>query len=180
MGGSPGPPLAQLAETSRPVGSVTTTPSAVSVLAMARPPAPVDSSSVTVLTVRSPASSIPSFASVSAAKVIAATPPFMSHAPRPCTCPSATTPAKGGCRQPSSGSGETTSTWPLRMSPRPTPAPGKRAASCGRPSNVNPAGTIGWPAIAAGLRVEADQRLEEPDELSLTAGDLRAHPLLEV
>ena len=54
-----------------------------SVRAIASPPAPVDSSSLTVFTIRSPASWMPSRASVSAANTIEATPPFMSHAPRP-------------------------------------------------------------------------------------------------
>ena len=49
----------------------------------AMPPAPVDSSSVIVFTSRSPASRTPRRASISAASTIAATPPFMSHAPRP-------------------------------------------------------------------------------------------------
>ena len=53
------------------------------VRAVTSPPAPVDSSSVTVLTTRSPASPRLVSASDSAAITMAATPPFMSHAPRP-------------------------------------------------------------------------------------------------
>ena len=55
--------------------------------AQARPPTPLDSSSVFVHTIRSPASP-PAAATASAATTIAAIPPFMSHAPRPTTRPS--------------------------------------------------------------------------------------------
>ena len=73
----------QATHTTRPLGSGTIAASACSVRAAKRPPAPVDSSSVTVLTMRSPASGTPSSASVQAAMTMLATPPFMSHAPRP-------------------------------------------------------------------------------------------------
>ncbi len=69
--------------TTRPLGSGTIAASASSRRAAKRPPAPVDSSSVTVLTIRSPASGTPSSASVQAATTMLATPPFMSQAPRP-------------------------------------------------------------------------------------------------
>ena len=68
----------------RPVGSGMMPPSARSPdAATASEPAPVDSSSVTVLTIRSPASGMESARSTSVASSILATPPFMSHAPRP-------------------------------------------------------------------------------------------------
>jgi hypothetical protein len=71
-------------QTSNPDGSVTMPASARTPWATAAsPPAPVDSSSVTVQTSKSPASRTPSAASTSAANVIAAMPPFMSHEPRP-------------------------------------------------------------------------------------------------
>ena len=57
--------------------------------AQARPPTPLDSSSVFVHTIRSPARP-PAAATASAATTIAAIPPFMSHAPRPTTRPSRT------------------------------------------------------------------------------------------
>ena len=39
----------------------------------------------------------------------------------------------------------TTSTWPFRSSERPPPAPGNRAASCGRPAKpIPPDGVSGW------------------------------------
>ena len=68
----------------RLVGSGMMPPSALMPRATeASEPAAVDSSSVTVLTTRSPASGTSSSRRVSVAKTIAATPPFMSHAPRP-------------------------------------------------------------------------------------------------
>ena len=74
----------QATHTARPLGSGTI--ARVRLQQCARrtsPPAPVDSSSVTVLTIRSPASGTPSSASVQAATTMHATPPFMSQAPRP-------------------------------------------------------------------------------------------------
>jgi hypothetical protein len=71
----------------RLLGSGTIAASALSSRAAASPPAPVDSSSVTVLTRRSPASGVSSSARTSAAITMHATPPFMSHAPRPQTAP---------------------------------------------------------------------------------------------
>ena len=73
----------QATQTSKDVGSVTMPASARTPWATAAiPPAPEDSSSVTVQTSSSPASrSRPP--STSAASTIAATPPFMSQAPRP-------------------------------------------------------------------------------------------------
>ena len=49
-----------------------------------------------------------------AAATAAAMPPFMSQAPRPCTIPSATVPAKGGKRQAAASPGGTTSVWPAK------------------------------------------------------------------
>ena len=70
--------------TSNAVGSVTMPASALTPwLTAARPPAPDVSSSVTVFTIRSPRRRTPASASAIAANVIAATPPFMSQAPRP-------------------------------------------------------------------------------------------------
>ena len=74
----------QATQTTRPLGSGHDRRVGLrAVRAAKRPPAPVDSSSVTVLTIRSPASGTPSSASVQAATTMLATPPFMSHAPRP-------------------------------------------------------------------------------------------------
>ena len=73
----------QATQTTRPLGSGTIAASACSVRAAKSPPAPVDSSSVTVLTIRSPASGTPSSARAQAAMTMLATPPFMSHAPAP-------------------------------------------------------------------------------------------------
>ena len=87
----------QAIQTSKPLGSGTIAPSARSACAIASPPAPVDSSSVTVFTIRSPCSGTPSDASTSAASTMQATPPFMSQVPRPCTAPSATTASNGSC-----------------------------------------------------------------------------------
>jgi hypothetical protein len=71
-------------QTRKSVGSVTIPASARRPRATrAEPPAPEDSSSVLVATVRSPASRTPSSDRTSAANAIAATPPFMSQAPRP-------------------------------------------------------------------------------------------------
>ncbi len=70
--------------TSNAVGSVTMPASARTPWrTAAMPPAPEDSSSVTVQTTTSPASRTPRPASTSAAKTMQPTPPFMSHAPRP-------------------------------------------------------------------------------------------------
>ena len=131
----------QATQTTRPLGSGTIAASACSVRAANSPPAPVDSSSVTVLTIRSPASVTPSSASVHAASTMHATPPFMSHAPRPYSRPSRSTAVNGsGCVQSARGSTSTTSTWPLSSSVLPPPLPRKRATSCGRPVNVEPVG----------------------------------------
>ena len=70
-------------QTASSVGSGTMAASACSRRAENRPPAPVASSSVTVLTIRSPVSGTPRSASVQAATTMLATPPFMSHVPRP-------------------------------------------------------------------------------------------------
>ena len=71
-------------QTSNAVGSVTMPASARTPWrTAAMPPAPEDSSSVTVQTTTSPASRTPRLASTSAAKTMHPTPPFMSHAPRP-------------------------------------------------------------------------------------------------
>ena len=105
--------------------------------AQASPPTPLDSSSVLVHTTRSPRRP-PAAASASAAITIAAMPPFMSHAPRPVICPSATCGSNGSCAQPSSSRAGTTSMWPLSSSERPPPQPRSRAASCGRPAKPMP------------------------------------------
>ena len=74
----------QATHTSKPVASVTMPASAsIPRATIAELPAPDDSSSVFVATIRSPARSTPLSASTSAASVIAAMPPFMSHEPRP-------------------------------------------------------------------------------------------------
>ena len=74
----------QAIQGSKPVASGTIPASAsIPRAASASAPAPFHSSSVTVLTISSPASSIPDSATASAASTIAATPPFMSQAPRP-------------------------------------------------------------------------------------------------
>src|SRR6202007_1762919 len=86
----------QATHTRKSVGSVTIPASVRSPRdTSALPPAPDDSSSVFVATTRSPARRTPSAESVSAANVIAAIPPFISHAPRPYRRPSRTTPLNG-------------------------------------------------------------------------------------
>ena len=116
----------------------------------ARPPAPDDSSSVIVFTIRSPASRTPSRCSTSAANTMQATPPFMSQAPRPYRLPSRTSARFGSLVQRSRGSEGTTSMWPFRSRLRPPPDPANRAASCGRPSNPSPGGIWREPAMSAG------------------------------
>ncbi len=108
--------------------------------ATASDPAAVDSSSVTVLTTRSPASGTSSARSTSVAISIAATPPFMSQAPRPYSRPSRSAGVKGSLVQPSRGSTVTTSMWPLRSRVRPPPVPEAVASSCGRPRKSCPGG----------------------------------------
>ncbi len=119
----------QATSTARSLGSVTMAASAWRVRAEASPPAPLDSSSVVVFTISSPASRTPSSASASAAETMQATPPFMSHAPRPHTAPSRTTAVNGSLAQRSRGSTSTTSTCPLSSRVGPSPAAGKRATS---------------------------------------------------
>ena len=146
-------------QTSSELGSVTIAKSAATPWrAQARPPTPLDSSSVFVQTTRSPARP-PAAATASAATTIAAIPPFMSHAPRPVTRPSATCGSNGSASQPSSSRAGTTSMWPLKSSDVPPPAPLKRAAICGRPAKpIPPAGHSGCPSTspAAGSQTSAD------------------------
>src|SRR6202012_3882074 len=128
-------------QTQKLVGSVTNPASARSPCATsAEPPAPEDSSSVLVATIRSPANRTSSCASTSAANAIAATPPFMSQAPRPYSRPSRTSGINGGLVQAPIGSAETTSMWPLNTRRRAPPAPGGGAVSRRRPGEGRPAG----------------------------------------
>ena len=69
----------------------------------------------------------------SAAIRYAASPPFMSPAPRPQMRPSAISPPHGSCAPRSSRSTGTTSTWPVRCSERPPPAPRSRPTTELRP-----------------------------------------------
>ena len=74
-----------------------------------------------------------SASTLQAAAMKAATPAFMSLAPRPYSRPSWTIPAKGGNVQGFVPTG-TTSIWPVKQSGLPLPVPGMRATRVGRSS----------------------------------------------
>ena len=100
-------------------------------LEQARVPALCHSSSTTAAITTSPAS--PGCAARHAAQHIAATPPFMSVAPRPYKRPSVVAPSNGGCVMPST---PTTSRCPLNISERPPGVP-MRATTFGRPATTS-------------------------------------------
>ncbi len=121
-----------------PSGSVTIAASARWRRLAARAPLPVHSSSMTLWTMRSPASSIPASRSRRGSIKFRAMPLFMSIAPRPYIRSSTTSAAHGSCVQAATGSGLTTSMCPFKMSERPPPAPGRTPATFGRPGNGTP------------------------------------------
>ena len=142
----------QATHTTRPLGSGTIAASAVSVRAANSPPAPVDSSSVTVLTIRSPASGDAQLGERAGRHHHARDAAL--HVARAAAVEAAVADDRGervGLRPVARGSASTTSTWPLSSSVRPPPLPRKRATSCGRPSNVSPSGTIGMRPQRAGV-----------------------------
>ena len=137
----------QLTQASNPVDSALMPASARTPCSTAaRLPAPPDSSSVTVHTTTSPASRTPRRCSVSRATTMAATPPFMSAAPRPYSQPSRSVSAKGSLCHSSRGATSTASMWPLSSRLRPPPEPARTAASCGRPAKSRPGATKRLPA----------------------------------
>ena len=106
--------------------------------AHARPPTPLDSSSVFVQTSRSPATP-PAAAIASAATTIAAIPPFMSHEPRPLTRPSETCAWNGSCSQPSSRARRHDVDVPVEQERAPAARPGEPGRELRAPLEADPA-----------------------------------------
>ncbi len=92
-------------------------------------PAPPSSSALTRATTTSPGSREPQRASAAAAMHMAATPDFMSLAPRPCSTPS----RHRGLKSAASGAG-TTSVWPRRSRSPALPSPVTRPTTRTRES----------------------------------------------
>src|SRR3954451_23315434 len=109
------------------------------------PSSPPVSSSTTTITSRSPcAGRQPEAARSNAAAASAAVWDFMSCAPRPHTSPSTRSPDHGSRRH-SAGSARTVSTWDSRPSTGPSAAPRRRATRFGR-SGVRPRSSTSKPA----------------------------------
>src|SRR5579885_285769 len=97
-------------------------------------PRPVRSSSTKDSTITTQRGRRPRPRRIATAITRAATPPFMSEAPRPHTLPSATAPDNAPRAHSWSGSRGTVSTWPLSRIERPPPRPLHTPTTFGRPA----------------------------------------------
>ena len=118
--------------TSRPVHSTRMQASGRCRAGSASAPALSHSSSITPASSRSPRRRAPPASSASAARSIAAKPDFMSAAPRPYMRPSRTTGSNASGPQ-----GPTTSRWPSSIRLGPSPEPGSRPTTLGRPGSTS-------------------------------------------
>ena len=112
----------------RSVGSVTTAASARQRVTSASAPALAYSSSMTAAITSRPRAK-PASATMRAASIIAATPPFMSWAPRPYRRPSRWTGSNGAVIP----STPTVSVWPQNIRDRPAARPSRTPTTLGRP-----------------------------------------------
>ena len=120
----------------RSVGSATTAASAVHSFTAASAPRLACSSSATMATITRPLRPAGDWASRRAAARIAATPPFMSWAPRPKSLPSRTTGSKGAA---------------MPSTPTVSLCPQSISAGPGRPLSIRPT-TFGRPGAASETR----------------------------
>src|SRR5579885_2765490 len=129
---------------------------------ISRVPSPTTASSLTTWNTTSPRRRRPCSRTTFVAHIAAASPPFLSVAPRPYTRPSTTAPPKGSCdHDPRSPTG-TTSTWALKAMERPPPEPGRRATSTGCASKVAEGPTsqlsLSKPSVPRKSRTKPTQR----------------------
>ncbi len=122
---------------------------------MASPSSSEVSSNATVPGCRGCAATKPSSATTNAATL-----PFMSAAPRPCSTPSRTSGTNGSLAHASRGPGGTTSVWPSRTSTGPSPSPWvahrlstspKRRCSQAKPAACRRAASSAWHPASSGV-----------------------------